>query len=40
MLSFEKYLPLMANIIEFIAYLYVGVKFLHLKIFNNEEKIT
>ena len=33
MLSSEKYLPLVANLNEFIAYLYVGAKFLRLKLF-------
>jgi hypothetical protein len=34
MLSSEKNLPSMANLMELIAYLYVGAKFLHLKLFN------
>jgi len=34
MLSSEKYLPLMANLMELIAYLYVGAKFLHLILFD------
>jgi hypothetical protein len=34
MLSSKKYLPLAANLIGFGAYLYVGAKFLHLKLFD------